>query len=141
MKRKINNKLLGITINDDGVVSNPSLHDGLLKKIELEENKKVLLLIHTVDGSHYEIELCNVHRLRAMDFMEGNIVFEMIIEKGKLSDHNILMQLLQISDKKDKYFERILDKIAKNEVILVQLNPSYGCELTALCESIIISKK
>lgn len=131
-----------IKLNSYGAIIYPEFHDGNLIKIELE-NENIILTTKDIKKEFYEIFLEGVMKFRVIDFLEGNIIFEVIIQKEEALMAN-LCDLFAISEKEFNSrldcFGKIIDKIKKGELILFHISCSYGCELYALAKRINFRK-
>lgn len=130
-------KTVGLTINKDCLVSNPSIHDGLLQGICLEGDRSCRVRFKSSSGERIEFILHKVRNLKANDFFEGNIVGEMFAFIGKQIPVKKLEQLLFAGlPLETAYLERVKMECHDFELLFFEIEPSYGCKLQVLCESI-----
>lgn len=126
----------------------PSFHDGWLTGIVVGE-KSTTLGLRALDGTNYELRLFDVQRFRANDFLEGNIIMHLEVIKGHVStwtdvDARLAELLpsphpsaaLKYHSAYASWLAAISTKIASGEAALVSLEPSYGCDLIALCSDV-----
>jgi hypothetical protein len=124
-------------VDDEGCIVTPHLHHALLKKFELLDNNMVALSIDATDKNRYEVLLSGVNKLRVNNFLEGNIIFDMVIYINCLNNTELLQKLYGL-DSDNQYFPKILENIKNNKLSLIQITPSYGCEMLVLCSDIKI---
>lgn len=125
-----------LRLDRDGIVRHPNVHDARLEAISVQKPQACLKIVD-VDGKHLDLVLQGVERLYATDFREGNIIFDITIG-GDISalDRSELASLFGTNVEKLKqahFLEAIAPRLASGELLLVQLAPSYGCSLIALC--------
>jgi len=126
----------------------PSFHDGRLTSIAVAEKSATLGLLRS-DGVAFEMRLTGVEAFRADQFLEGNIIFHVEVVQGNSPErtdvrkclsalfpppHDSVMQAYH-----DAYSERLRDaelRVANGEAALVSVEPSYGCELVAMCAKV-----
>ena len=72
-------------------------------------------------------------------FLGSNIVFYVVVENSIAVNTFRIEKLFDIEKTQHSIFlENIVEKIKNKELGLLMINPSYGCELTALCKGIDI---
>jgi hypothetical protein len=141
-------KPIKIVLNDHGYLLAPSLHDAEIIKVELTGDCGVSLLFVTKEKVRYEIALHKVERFRANDFLEGNIVSEVTIQTGEKADPHIVTKYLFDLFDIDKIvsdvgraatvnqIQTLVDRIRAGDFKLIYIEPSYGCEIVGVCQSI-----
>lgn len=141
---------MDMTVGASGKLVRPELHDGKLFGIELIEGRRLCLSFLSIDGSEIHLLLEGLQRLRATDFMEGNIVQNVCIYTGQASTTEHLVSALQtlfgfhdvVSDLSRRglndHIQRILSQILCGDLKLFVLTSSYGCELLAVCASVTV---
>lgn len=125
--------------NASGTIVRPSLHDGSFAGLILDEGKARILLADA-EGQHFALHLRGVERLRAEDVREGNIVLDVVIRRCDQSEQGAIAYLLGIEpvDRDPEPVARWLSKAETEKMLIVELNPSHGCSLTALCRDVEI---
>ena len=115
------------------------LHDSELFLIETNK-KYVKLGFRLSDGS---IVFCYLHTIRHFlcdGMMHGNIILDLTIDEGECLSSNIRNRLFEPPKgdviKFNKYVNSVEVRLKKGELKLVMINPSYGCEIIALCEEV-----
>ena len=138
------NQLLDCKMDDANTVITPQLHDSNLTKLEFFQDNIVLSFI--LESK----KVINIHLIGIVDIMcnnlrKGNIVLDVTASTGSDTDFYLLDKLFTKPKVNNPKFESYLcslkNKILQNELYVVQLNPSYGCEIIALCENIKYSTK
>src|SRR5262249_27101906 len=97
--------------------------------------------ISNVNNDSYKMTLKGLDRLRCLDFRQGNIILDVVIVSGESPDKNALRYLLDLED--DETPDFLLDRIEKIEqgiLTFVNITPSYGCEVLALCSELCLEK-
>jgi len=125
-----------------------SFHDGTLRSIGTEEKRAVLGLT-TSDGKQFELRLDAVYSLQAEDFRQGNIISAVSIISGKQPewvDLNDRLERLYPSphekaakehhDRHAEFLRGVLARIEAGEAAMVIVEPSYGCDLVAVCGTV-----
>ncbi len=126
----------------------PSFHDGYIVSITVVE-KTATLGLRTSEGAAFELRLLGVEVFRADNFLEGNIVLELEVEQGSTSKRTYVDARLDHlfppphPSAASKYHAAHRDRLAtaaerisNGEAALVSLEPTYGCELVALCSEV-----
>lgn len=116
----------------------PSFHDGLLEGIVARDGE-AHIFIRAVDGLEYTVILRGVRRLIANHFMEGNIILDVVICRGGAINKADLRTLYEVPDGTEsgfEWFENIVKDAIGEELTLVEVVPTYGCELLALCDAV-----
>jgi hypothetical protein len=116
-------------------------HDGNVTSIELQGDRKVVIGLIDENGERWSLSLSGVDRMRAMDFMDGNIVLEVIQLSQQEPPLEPLRKLYGLGqDEFPDFLASKVGSIRTGEAILVHIVPSYGCELIALCEKTGLEK-
>jgi hypothetical protein len=134
-------------VNERGVLINPDLHDGLLVGLVLSPPKSLTLVCKTVDGTDCNVVVTKIEHLRADNFLQGNIIFEICIYEGRNCSLDALKKLYAVKEDQqlDRFLPDAMAKIIRERWSLLELGSSYGCELLALSrephDRIIVSVK
>lgn len=124
-----------IGIDAEGVMRSPNVHDGYLEGVYVGKARAVLH-VRDVENQRFDLILEGLERLHATDFCQGNIIYEATIRRDRgITSSNVAQAFGQsLEDLQDKVFFRdVLSRLAAGDLCLVDLIPSYGCALTALC--------
>ncbi|MES9976469.1 MAG: hypothetical protein ABW094_19580 [Candidatus Thiodiazotropha sp.] len=116
-----------------------SFHDSQLTMIELGE-RKAILSFKLVDGACIGVKLLGLSRMLCNNLKEGNTVLEVSIVRESKYRESLLYKLFDLSDNEKisnpDYVRKIKKKLEDQELIILLVAPSYGCELIALCEEV-----
>lgn len=114
----------------------PDLHDGYLEGILVSKDKNLILSCRDVTSREWLITVPKLHRLKADNFSEGNIIFEITLYVGDNCPHILIRKLQGYREEKAaESLSNDLEKISKGNWTLVEITSSYGCELLALSEA------
>jgi hypothetical protein len=113
----------------------PTFHDGRLAGFVLLPDKRCCLFVVTEDNKFYRVVLLGVEWLRADDFREGNIILDLTVQSGNSVQKADVLFALSIDNENrhPSFFSAIMERIYRNELLLVQVDPSYGCVFSCLC--------
>lgn len=122
---------------DSHCMGEPSIHDGLLKGIQLEDDKTCRLTFQNSSGNRVELILTNVKHFRADELLEGNIVGEWFLFRGKeIPIANLEHLIYGNQHAAPSHLETLYKKYTDGQFVFFQLEPSYGCKIQALCGGI-----
>jgi hypothetical protein len=137
-----------ISIDDNGFLRSPNLHDGFLDGILLAGENRATVLLRTVAGQSFSMQIIGVEALVCNDFRQGNIIFDVQIVSRVVASEDTLGHLfvpphpdaaLEFHDEHKRFLGRQISRIKDGELKLVSIESSYGCNLKALCQDITIS--
>tara|TARA_B100000768_G_scaffold174692_1_gene185293 strand:- start:566 stop:982 length:417 start_codon:yes stop_codon:yes gene_type:complete len=135
--------VINYQIGESYQVIEPNLHDSNLISVEHDKND-TLIKFRSTSGELIQAVASNVKKLIINDFREGNIVLDVTIERMvKIPDYGLdkLLLLSKVKcEKQDAYIRTVKDKIESGEMMLVTINPSYGCNGMIYCEKISFCK-
>jgi hypothetical protein len=132
-------------VDENGLLRKPNIHDGYLLAIELPEKGIARLTLEGLSGGRFVIQMEGLDRLLCDGFAEGNIVREVRITTGREPDNGPLRRLLgelhpsvqePYISKHELWVERTRQAIINGDVTFLEVVPSYGCEVFALCATI-----
>lgn len=123
--------------NQSGQIVRPSLHDGWVAGLVVREGAAQVLLEDT-EKRRYSLHLRQVERLLATDFREGNIILDVVVRPCQSDDGKLLARLhgLQSVDKEGNFLAALLERAVAEGALIVEINPSYGCSIVALCKQV-----
>jgi len=98
-----------------------------------------------VNGEGFCVSFAGKLLLLCDGLRQGNIILEIVVESGELEDYALLNKLYRISDDTEdapgrKYLDTMKSMIKAKEMKMVRINPSYGCEIVMVCNSISVSR-
>ncbi|MBA3353104.1 MAG: hypothetical protein H0U23_11925 [Blastocatellia bacterium] len=109
------------------------LHDGYLNGLLIEAETTLILHCKTEDGRACTFTMPGMVRLRANNFREGNIIFELNIYQGPECPIELVKQLKEYEEARtDEMLSKDMEIIVQGNWTLVELTSSYGCDLLAL---------
>jgi len=121
----------------EGVLIDPQPHDGLLLGIVLsEERKDLALLCRQGDGKDFSLVVPKLERLRADNFLAGNIILRISIYEGERCPAAIVRWMFDYDDDEArKHLANHMKAITDGRWTVVEITTSYGCDLVALSEA------
>jgi len=114
--------------------TNTHIHDGNLIGIMIND-VDIRLSIVREDKPHY-INLVNVSFFKADNFLSGNIIFEARTKNiGDMSESE-LTSLLEDLIEEGLVNGVLLKRFISERKLYFELNPSYGCQITSICDNV-----
>ena len=127
------NKESTIERDGEGVIRRPNLHDAMLHGIVVTERDELWLLCRTEQGTRYQLDVPRVRYLRAENFRQGNIIFDVKLVSGPGVDRSTLEWLLYHDRPADQASVNALaNDVERGDCTLVEVTTSYGCCLVAV---------
>ncbi|MFT4925133.1 MAG: hypothetical protein ACI8WB_001223 [Phenylobacterium sp.] len=127
-------------IDEFDAVVKPALHDSNLLALDLIKDKEIILSFKLESGEFVKLYLDGVESFVCDNLRKGNIVLDFTITSGIDAKLENLQDFFDIpkrnNEKFNGYIDRLKQKVIQNELVIVELNPSYGCKLRALVESV-----
>jgi hypothetical protein len=139
---------MNFTVDDQGVLRSPNLHDGQVLGLHLPERASARVTLADANNQRFLLEMSAVQRLLCNGFAEGNIISELIITTRRAPTLEALRRLVgelhpnvgePYRTRHENWVSECEAKISNGQLSFVELVPSYGCELLALCESLQLS--
>lgn len=112
------------------VFKDPDLHDGHLRGLMLLPASVARIYCTTLDGRDVTFTLKDLKHLRATNFLQGNIIFEVLLRD---QDNFSLESLSTLFDGHSTSIERALLEARRQRWFMFEITSSYGCELVAIC--------
>ncbi len=115
----------------------PDFHDGLLLGIILSPDREELtLLCRRVDGKDFSVVVPQLVKLRADNFFEGNIIYDISIHEGSECPADAVLKIFNYNDdESQKYLGDRVKELVQGKWTLLTLTASYGCELLAMSKA------
>jgi len=128
----------GIELSKHGGIINPNLHDADLIGIFISEKDCILILARDVTGTVFCVAFTGVEAFHGEDLREGNIIFDIAVQTATSVSREDIVDLYRLAHDPNAtaVFEGIAKRISENELMLVRLNPSLGCEFVCTCTGI-----
>lgn len=123
--------------NQSGQIIRPRLHDGWVAGLMVGDGEARVLL-EDPEKRHYSLHLKALEKLVASDFREGNIILDVVVRPCRPDDGNMLARLsgLGSADRDAGFVAEFVERAVAEEALVVEVNPSYGCSLLALCKQV-----
>jgi hypothetical protein len=135
---------MDLDLTSHGYLRSPDLHDGHVIGLHLV-GKNARVTVTDVSGRAFVLELVGLTRLRCNEFAEGNIIHHIIVTTKAKPPAASLRKLLgephpSVGEphraRHEAWIARCEQGIVDGNLSFVELQPNYGCELLALCESV-----
>jgi hypothetical protein len=108
-------------------------HDGFLDGL-LIQDATVHVFLSTDDKQGFILKVCGVLSLKADGFRQGNIIYDVLVRDGdELTLHDI-MTFFEFKDETNAL--KKLDEAHSKNLLVVEINPSYGANCIILAESV-----
>lgn len=117
------------------------LHDGRLRSISVGDDRDVTLGCRDVNGASVTIRLNRVLDLCANNFREGNIILDVEVHDSLEKLEEEAVRSLAQSDRPEHlrgYRERFQREGLTEELRVIVIQSSYGCELVAVARGEIL---
>jgi hypothetical protein len=140
----LSNKIVNCIVDESGSLVDPYIHDASLIRIEFDKDIKFYF-----NPASSKNEVICLHMINAKEFVcnglrAGNIVLDVTLSTGQEigeSAMNTLFESGNFSNPKfQEYFRNLNEDLVREELILVTLNPSFGCSFVAICETVHFKK-
>lgn len=141
-----------LKIAKDGSILEPNLHDGYVNGIVIGADKIVELYLSDVNGARYVMFLEKLAKLNVTDFWEGNIILSAAAFKSQDCSKELIKELIGelydlelegahkkelsesgLLDDRKRELDALVNEAYKDNLTLLEIRPSYGCTLLALC--------
>lgn len=116
----------------------PSLHDGLLKGI-LVEDQDARLFVQTEAGALFTLHLSGVKRINVDGFAEGNIILDCNVSPSPDIPTDILVALNH-GGLRDKELTQLRSLVADEGYLVFSIVPSFGATVAALIRAFSVSQ-
>lgn len=123
-----------------------SYHDALLVAIASDRSSEQLnLVLEDESGKRHSLKLVGCRIFRVSDFISQNVVSRIYLLQGEAIDRQQAIEKLawasSLSDSSSfltaEKMDEMFGSLSSREQCLFVLEPSYGCELIAVCRRII----
>lgn len=137
-----------LELDSHGYLTMPNLHDGHLIALQLV-GKSLRLTVTDASKHNFIIELVGIKRLRCNEFSEGNIIHHVVLTSLAKPPMTSLRKLLgephasiaeSYREQHEVWVGSYEQSVVDGHLLFMELQPSYGCEVLALCESIKVDK-
>lgn len=115
----------------------PDFHDGTVESLDVSGDDYAEIRLRTVSGIQYRANLHGLKYLRCDDFREGNIILDCSVFSNAMPPEGVLRRLFDLNPQDDaEHLRTVARSVSNGDLALLSISPSYGCELTALSESV-----
>lgn len=127
-----------ITYSDAGEIVVPEVHDAKVRGLLVTNDSRLLVSIAGTDGSNKCLVFYGVERLRCDDFRQGNIILDVTVSSGESIDIDDLAYVYGVEKSNAPFLQSSMDRLQAQNRLVVRLNPSYGCSLVGICQSLTV---
>lgn len=108
-------------------------HDGYVDGL-LISGPSIRIFLRTVDEKRFTLILSQVETLRAEDFRQGNIIFELNLLSVDELDSAFIFEAYDYSEELKRAFimNTWVEGAKKKGLQAIEITPSYGCSIAAL---------
>jgi hypothetical protein len=108
-------------------------HDEYLDGL-LIEGADAHVFLHTESGQKFVLEVSGVLSLRVDGFRQGNIILDVLIRNGdEITVHDII-GFFEFKEEAKALTK--LEEVRSKNLVVLEINPSYGATCTILAESV-----
>ena len=127
-----------ITYSDAGEIVVPEVHDAKVRGLLVTNDNRLLVSIAGTDDSNKCLVFHGVERLRCDDFRQGNIILDVTVSSGESIDIDDLAYVYGVEKSNAPFLQSSMDRLQAENRLVVRLNPSYGCSLVGICQSLTV---
>lgn len=115
-------------------------HDWYLQGIKSFRNEKRLEITLEYEENEAILKFFQVRECVINNFHVGNIILDIYTYEGeidfdKIASSSSFLKFIGV-ESASPYFEKVVSEIRNGSLLYVEINTSYGCEGTILCEKI-----
>jgi hypothetical protein len=108
-------------------------HDGSLDGL-LVEGPDVRVFLRSYDKQEFVLDVSGVLSLKVDGFRQGNIIFDVLVRNGKEVTIDDMINFFGFKDEANA--DRKLQDVHAKNLIVLEINPSYGASCAILAESV-----
>jgi hypothetical protein len=121
------------------MLSNPSLHDGFVDTLHVDEKHLGFIECRSEDGAKVKILFVGIHALQGNNFRSGNIINAISIYSGPSIPKSAIEDLLCFNTPSKREDDARIVKDCQNaKEVFFHLEPSYGLELKVICKQVVL---
>lgn len=125
-----------VVISDAREVIWPSLHDARVRGFLLCAGATLMLPVEASDGLRCCLVLRGVEQLRADDFRQGNIILDVTVSSVSAIEMADVAYAYGVEPTNSPFMLQTIERLIREDQIIVRVNPSYGCVAVCICRSI-----
>jgi hypothetical protein len=126
-----------ITYSDADEIVEPDFHDANVNGLLVTNDKSLLVSISGSPCGNKCLVFHGLERLRCDDFRQGNIILDITVSSGASINVDDLAYVHEV-ERDTPFLQSAMDRLRSQNFLLVRLNPSYGCSLVGICQSITV---
>lgn len=139
---------MDLELTSHGYLRSPNLHDGHVVGLQLV-GKNARVTVTDTSDQRFVLELVGLRNLRCNEFAQGNIIHHVIITTRAKPPSASLRKLLDKPHPSvgelprgqyEAWVARCEQSVIDGDLVFVELQPSYGCEILALCENVKVEE-
>jgi hypothetical protein len=115
-----------VTVDSGRIVRDPDFHDGKLTGIRVVDRSRLELSCSTLDGEPYLVSLSGLDSLRADNFLQGNIIFELEVFDSDLPLDRVKKAFGVDGDERPAWLDAKLSEMKHGHWTLLDVSSSYG---------------
>ena len=123
-----------MTTTDGEPLGDPNFHDGNITGIVIDTERTLLLNCTTISGNKYVLRLHKLERLRADEFLEGNIIFGLYIYTHDFPLALVATAYGAASDDTPAWLVERVSAMQRDKWLLLAIESSLGCRLVAVAQ-------
>lgn len=125
-----------VTTDSDGSLIEPSLHDSRLIRIDFGR-QQFSMYFQCAGEIFFRLILKNIVLMLGAHLAEENIVLDIVVTEGvNVSDDELGLLLPATTDAQLKHVATIRRRLSDGSLKLLEISPSYGGEITIICETV-----
>ncbi|UGQ48736.1 hypothetical protein [Massilia endophytica] len=122
--------------DSDGTVIEPSLHDSKLIRIDFGR-QQLSMYFQCVGEIFFRLVVRNIVLMLGAHLAEENIVLDVVVTEGlDVSDDALSSILPAKTEAQLRHVTAIRRRLSDGSLRLLEISPSYGGEITIICESV-----
>jgi hypothetical protein len=129
-----------IELDESNSLKVPALHDARLYRVDFG-GKQVACFFEDPTGERVKLLLQGVVQMSSRELAEANILLDVSVETGREVREEILGRLLSsATPAQERHRDAVLKRLHDGELKLLHFSPSYGGEITVICETVTWSR-
>ena len=117
---------------------NSKFHDGFVDGFLIRE-PQVIIFIRTDGDEAFALIADDVTRMRVDSFLQGNIIFDIVIRHGnELTRSDVDVYGFAADANGERLANDKLERLRKEDRVVLEINPSYGCECFLIAQTVTL---
>lgn len=119
----------------------PCFHDGFIVSLDTSDDECAIIGLKTVEGIPHNLILQGLLGIRSTNFRAGNIILSAQIFTQTSPPEPFVRFAFGMDDGgHDAHTRGIRERVEHGDLTLCSILPSYGCELHAVCRSVVLRR-